>query len=189
MQCLQHMCPPYTHAGHTCLCIFSSFLYFINHMLLELQHDACCSCVLPLPRLFKFYSACSLPHFCCPFSYTLTELLCLPGPPASYLLQPSWLSFCQQAFIVHPSVLFSLSISLFTLIFHLCFPTVLLSLLFMLAIPFLLFTAINALCSINDCYFILIIIWFMPVIHSLLVIYTHLLLALCLFLNGLVSDA
>ena len=40
--------------------------------------------------------------------------------------------------------------------------------------------AINTHCSIIYCHFILLVIWFMPVIHSLLVISTYLLFALCL---------
>ena len=125
-----------------CAVFFSSLLYFIHHMLPELQHDAYCSCVLPLPRLFKLFSMLTTP-FLVPVSYTLTALCIFLGFNASHLLQPSCSSVCQQSFImpfiVHPSVLFSLPISLFTFIFHLHWCIVLLSLLFMLAITFLLF--------------------------------------------------
>ena len=82
-----------------CAFFFSSLLYFISHMLLELQHDACCSCVLPLSLLFKLFSMLTTP-FCCPFSYTLTECCVFPSFTASHLLQPSCSSFCQQSFII-----------------------------------------------------------------------------------------
>ena len=52
---------PYVPTLHACCShlfvhFFSSLLHFISHMLLELQQDACCSCVLPLSRLFKLFS-------------------------------------------------------------------------------------------------------------------------------------
>ena len=74
--------------------------------------------VFCVPYPFLIYSncsACSLSHFCCPFSYTVTELCIFLGFTASHLLQPSCSSFCQQSFImlfiVNPSMLFSLFIS------------------------------------------------------------------------------
>ena len=126
------------------------FLQFFFHPFCISLVICCWNCnmmhVVPVSYPFLVYSscsACSLPHFCCPFSYTLTELCVFLGFTTSHLLQPSCSSFCQQSFImpfvVNLSMLFSLFISLFTFIFHLFLPIVLLSLLFMLAIPFLLF--------------------------------------------------
>ena len=143
--------------------------------------------VFPVSYPFLVYSncsACSLPHFCCPFSYTLTELCIFLGFIASHLLQPSCPPFCQQSFImpfiVNPSMLFSLFIFLFTFILPFA-----LAYCFDLIVVYACHSisdlhAINAPCSIIDCHFILLIIWFMPVIHSLLLIYTQLLLASCL---------
>ena len=143
LQCLQHMCQPHTHAAHTCL--YSFFHPFSISLTIF-----CWNCnvmhVVPVSYPFLVYSTCStrsLPHFCSPLSYILTALCIFLGFTASDLLQPSCSQVCQQSFImpfiVHPSTLFSLSISLFTFIFHLCLPIVLLSLLLMLAVPFLLF--------------------------------------------------
>ena len=138
LECLKHMCPPHTHAAHTCLCIlFSSLPHFISHMLLDLQHDACFSCVLPLPHLFKLFSMLTTPFLLPIFLHSYRTLFFLSFT-ASHLLQPSCSSFYQQSFImpfIVQSMLFSLFISLFTFIL----PIVLLSLLFMLAVPFLLF--------------------------------------------------
>ena len=142
--------------------------------------------VFPVSYPFLVYSncsACSLPHFYCPFSYTLTELCFFLSFTASHLLQPSCSSFCQQSFImpfvVNPSMLFSLFISLFTFILPIalayCFALVVHACCSISALH-----AINAPCSTIDCHFILLVIWFMPVIHSLLLIYTQLLLASCL---------
>ena len=74
--------------------------------------------VFCVPYPFLIYSncsACSLPHFCCPFSYTVTELCIFLGFTASHLLQPSCSSFCQQSFIIYAFLIVHL-ISLFTFI-------------------------------------------------------------------------
>ena len=183
LQCLKHMCPPHTHAAHTCLCIFHPFpiLLVICCWTCNMMH------VFPVSYPFLVYSncsACSLHHFYCPFSYTLTELCFFLSFTASHLLQPSCSSFCQQSFImpfiVNPSMLFSLFISIFTFILP-----VALAYCFALIVVYACHSisalhAINAPCSTIDCHFILLIIWFMPVIHSLLLIYTQYLLAPCL---------
>ena len=118
------------------------------------------------------------PIFCCPFSYTVTELCIFLGFTASHLLQPSCSSFCQQSFImpfiVNPSMLFSLFISLFTFILPIALAYCFALIVVYACCSISALHAINAPCSIIDCHFILLIIWFMPVIHSLLLIYTQL---------------
>ena len=120
LQCLKHICPPHTHAAHTHLCIF--FHPFPISLVI-----CCWTCnmmhVFPVSYPFLVYSnwsTCSLPHFYCTFSYTLTELCFFLSFTASHLLQPSCSSSCQQSFImpfiVNPSMIFSLFISLFTFI-------------------------------------------------------------------------
>ena len=134
--------------------------------------------------IYSNYSACSLPHFCCPFSYTFTELCIFLGFTASHLLQLSCSSFCQQLlimpFIVNPSMLFSLFISLFTFILPIALTYYLAFIVVYAYRSISALHAINAPCSVIDCHFILLIVWFMPVIHSMLLIYTQLLLASCL---------
>ena len=142
--------------------------------------------VVPVSYLFLIYSscsACSLPHFCCLFSYTLTALCVFLGFTASHLLQPSCLSVCQKSFImpfiVHPSAFLIVHLPIHIhLSFALAYCFALIAVYVCHSISAL--HAINAPCSIIDCHFILLIIWFIPVIHSLHVMYTYILLASCL---------
>ena len=107
------MCPPFTYAAHTHLCIFSFLLHFINHMLLELEHIACCSFVLPLPRLFKLFSMLTTP-FLLPIFLHSYRTLRFPGPHCFIFVAVIHYSFHSSSIcaflIVHPPITHSSSI-------------------------------------------------------------------------------
>ena len=174
---------PYTCCSHLFVQFFSSLLYFINDMLLELQHDACCSCVLPLPYLFNLFSMLTTP-FLLPIFLHSYSTLHFPGLHCFAFVAA--IMIISLSAVIHHAI-HSSSIYAF-LIVHLLIH---IHLSFVLAYCVALIAvyachsisdlhAINTPCSIIDCHIILLIIWFIPVIHSLLVIYTHLLLASCL---------
>ena len=147
--------------------------------------------VVPVSYPFLVYSscsACSLPTSLLPIFLQSHSALRFPGPH-SFTFVAAIMFMCLSAVIHHASN--SSSIYAF-LIVHL---HIHIDLSFALVYCFALIAvyachsisalhAIIAPCSITDCHFILLIIWFMPVIRSLLVIYTHLLLAPCLSLGS-----
>ena len=135
------MCPPYTHAAYTHLCIFHSFsisliiccwnwntlhVVPLSYPFLVAHYSIFVAHFLTLLQNFAFSQA-SLLHICCSHSLLLSQFihLCFSHCPSPYN----------------------------TFIFHLCLPIVL------LPFHFLLFNAINAPCFITDCHFILLIIW------------------------------